>query len=174
MPDRLGAMIARAGILGALLVAAHATPASALSCVHHAFQEAGERFGSGHLVAHVEVLEVRAGRSMDVRVLRVLHGREAGPILSVDIQSALAWRTPTQWGFGPFTRGSRWVIVMLPAQEGRAAAWQLELCRAFLKAERDSAVGYVRDLSTRESIPIEALAASMAGAQSPAGSTSTR
>lgn len=156
-----GAMRLGAALLSALLLSAHAAPAAGLSCVHHAFQAAGERFGPGALVAHVEVLDVRAARIMDVRVLRVLHGREERPVVSVDIAEALGWNMPRQWGFEDFSRGTRWIIAMAPAQENRAAAWQPELCRAFLKMEGEQAVGYVRDLSTREHLTLEALAATV-------------
>ena len=162
-------MKAPAALLSALLVLAHAAPGAALSCVHHPFQAPGERFGTKELVAHIEIVEVRAERSMDVRVLRVLHGREERPVVSVDIAQALAWSMPRQWGFEPFSRGTQWMIVMLPVREGRMAAWQPELCRAFLKVEGGSALGYVNDLSTRERVTLESLAAGMAPPQPPVG-----
>lgn len=162
-------MKAPAALLSALLVLAHAAPAAALSCVHRPFQAPGERFGPKDLVAHVQVLEVRAEGSMDVRVLRVLHGREERPFVTVDISSVLGWKMPQQWGFEPFSRGTRWVIVMLPAQKDRTAAWQPELCRAFLKVEGGAALGYVSDLSTRERVTLEALASRVAPPQPPVG-----
>ena len=162
-------MKAPATLLSALLVLAHAAPGAALSCVHHPFQAPGERFGTKELVAHIEVLEVRAERSMDVRVLRVLHGREERPVVSVDIGQALAWSMPQQWGFEPFSRGTQWIIVLLPAQEGRRAAWQPQLCRAFLKVEAGTVVGYVSDLSTWERVPLEAVAARAAPPHPPVG-----
>jgi hypothetical protein len=175
MVHTAGAMLVRAALLSALLVPAHAAPAAALSCVHHAFQAPGERFSPSHLVAYVEVLDVRATRTMDVRVLRLLHGREERPVVSVDIAQALGWNMPRQWGFEPFSRGTQWVIVMLPARESQAAEWQPELCRAFLKVQGEHAVGYVRDLSTRERVTLEALAATVAKPQAPVGgSTRTR
>jgi len=161
-------ILTRVALLSALLVPAHAAPAAALSCVHHAFQAPGERFSSKHLVAQVEVLDVRATRTMDVRVLRILHGREGHPVVSVDIAQALGWNMPRQWGFEPFSPGTQWVIVMVQARESRAAAWQPELCRAFLKMEGTHAAGYVRDLSTREWMTLEVLAASVAQSQAPA------
>jgi hypothetical protein len=175
MVHSAGAMRVLAALLSALLVPAHAAPAAALSCVHHAFQAPGERFGPRQLVAHVEVLDVRAARTMDVRVVRVLHGREERPVVSVDIAQALGWNMPRQWGFAPFSRGTQWVIVMVQAQESRAAAWRPELCRAYLAMEGEHAVGYVRDLSTRERVTLEALAATVAKPQAPVGgSTRTR
>ena len=79
MLRRAREMMARATLLSALLVLAPAAPAAALSCVHHPFQAPGERFGTGVLVAEIEVLEVLPRLGMDVRVLRVLHGREERP-----------------------------------------------------------------------------------------------
>ena len=99
MVHTAGDMRVLAALLSALLVAAHAAPAAALSCVHHAFQTPDERFGPRALVAHVEVLDVRAARTMDVRVLRLLHGREERPVLRVDIGEALGLNMPRQWGF---------------------------------------------------------------------------
>jgi hypothetical protein len=163
------AMIARAALLSALLMSAHAAPAAALTCVHQPFLAPGDRFGPQALVAHVEVLDVRAARSMDVRVLRVLHGREDRPVLSVDIERALNWHMPRQWGFEPFSRGTRWIIVMVRPHEGRAGDWQPDLCRAFLKVEGESAAGYLSTLSTRERVTLEALAARLAPPQPPAG-----
>jgi hypothetical protein len=162
-------MVARAALLSVLLVPAHAAPAAALTCVYQPFQAPGDRFGPRALVAHVEVLEVRAARSMDVRVQRVLHGREDRPLLSVDIERALGWNMPRQWGFEPFSRGTRWVIVMVRPHEGRAGDWQPDLCRAFLKVEGESAWGYVSDLSTRERVTLEALAAKLVPPQPPVG-----
>ena len=162
-------MRAPAALLSALLVLAHAAPAAALSCVFHPFQAPGERFGTKELVAHIEVREVRAERTMDVRVLRVLHGREDRPVVSVDIESVLGWRMSRQWGFELFSRGTQWIIVLLPAREGRTAAWQPQLCRAFLKVEAGSVVGYVSDLSTWERVRLEAVAARAAPPQPPAG-----
>jgi hypothetical protein len=175
MMHTAGAMLVRAALLSALLVPAHAAPAAALSCVHHAFQAPGERFSPRQLIAHVEVLDVRAARTMDVRVLRLLHGREERPVVSVDIAQALGWNMPRQWGFEPFSLGTQWVIVMVPAPESRAAAGQPELCRAYLRMEGEHAVGYVRDLSTRKRVTLVALAATVAKPQSPVGgSTRTR
>ena len=147
----------------ALLTLAHAAPAAALSCVHFPFQRPAERFGTKELVAHVKVLDVHADRIMDVRVLRVLHGREDRPVVSVEVAGALGWNMPQQWGFEPFRRSTQWVIVMLPAQKGRAA-WQSQLCRAFLKVERGSAVGYVSDLTIRDRVTLDDLAARLASA----------
>ncbi|HEV2054921.1 MAG TPA: hypothetical protein VGV06_07095 [Methylomirabilota bacterium] len=110
----------------ALLTLAHAAPAAALSCAHFPFQQPGERFGTKDLVAHVEMLDVHADRIMDVRVLRVLHGLEDRPVISVDVRWALAWNMPQQWGFETFnagTAGTQWVIVLLPAHDGRAG-WE--------------------------------------------------
>jgi hypothetical protein len=157
----------------ALLTLAHAAPAGALSCVHFPFQRPGERFGTRELVAHVEVLEVRDDRTMDVRVLRVFHGLEGRPVISVDTRWALGWNMPQQWGFEPFNRGTQWVIVMLPG-DGGPAPWQPQLCRAFLKVEGGSAVGYVSDLSRRERVPLDTLAARIASPQAPAGPTTSR
>jgi hypothetical protein len=109
--------------LAVLLALAHAAPAAALSCVFFPFQRPGERFGTKELGAHIEVLEVPGGRSMDVRILRVLHGREERPVVSVDAAGALGWNMPQQWGFEPFRRSTQWVIVMLPGSErGRSLA----------------------------------------------------
>jgi len=52
--------------LAVLLGPAHAALAAALSCVFLPFQRSGERFGTKELVAHIEALEARADRSMDV------------------------------------------------------------------------------------------------------------
>lgn len=149
--------------LAVLLALAHAAPAAALSCVFLPFPRSGERFGTKELVAHIEELEVRADRSMDVRILRVLHGREERPVISVDAAGALGWNMPQQWNFEPFRRSTQWVIVMLPAQKG-SAAWQPQLCRAFLKVERGSAVGYVSHLTIRERVTLDDLAARVASA----------
>jgi hypothetical protein len=149
--------------LAIVLALAHAAPAAALSCAFLPFQRPGERFGTRELVAHIEVLEVRADRGMDVRILRVLHGREERPVVSVDAAGTLGWNMPQQWGFEPFRRSTQWVIVMLPAQKG-AAAWQPQLCRAFLKVEGGSAVGYVSDLTTRDRVTLDDLAARVASA----------
>lgn len=149
--------------LALLLALAHTAPAAALSCVFFPFQHPGERFGTKELVAHIEVLEVRADRSMAVRILRVLHGREERPVVDVDAAGALAWNMPQQWGFEPFRRSTQWVIVMLPAQKG-SAAWQPQLCRAFLKVEGGSAVGYVSDLTIRDRVTLDDLAARVASA----------
>jgi hypothetical protein len=155
---RLGMIVAIA-----LLTLAHAAPAAALSCAHFPFQRPGERFGTKELVAHVEVLDVHADRIMDVRVLRVLHGREDRPVVSVDAAGALGWNMPKEWGFEPFRRSTQWVIVMLPAHKG-SAAWQPQLCRAFLKVEGGSAVGYVSDLTIRDRVALDDLAARVASA----------
>jgi len=157
----------------ALLTLAHAAPAAALSCAHYPFQRPGEDFGAKELVAHVDVLEVRAGGTMDVRVLRVLHGRENRPVISVDTRCALGWNMPKQWGFEPFRRGTQWVIVMRPGDEGRAP-WQPRLCRAFLKVEGGSAIGHVSDLSKWERVPLDALSARAAAPQPPAGPTTSK
>jgi len=149
--------------LAVLVALAHAAPAAALSCVHLPFQRPGERFGTKELVAHIEVLEVRADRSMDVRILRVLHGREERPVVSVEAAGTLGWNMPQQWGFEPFRRSTQWVIVMLPAQK-ESAAWQPQLCRAFLKVEGGSAVGYVSDLTSRDRVTLDDLAAGVASA----------
>ena len=131
--------------LAVLLALAHAAPAAALSCVFFPFQRRGARFGRKELVSHIAVSEMRADRSMDVRILHVVHGREERPVVSVDAAGALGWNIPKQWGFEPFRRSTQRVIVMLPAQKG-SAAWQPQLCRAFPKVEGGSAVGYVSDL----------------------------
>jgi hypothetical protein len=149
--------------LAVLLALAHAAPAAALSCAFLPFQRPGERFGTRELVAHIEVLEVRADRSMDVRILRVLHGREERPVVSVDAAGTLGWNMPQQWGFEPFRRSTQWVIVMLPAQK-ESAAWKPQLCRAFLKVEGGSAVGYVSDLTSRDRVTLVDLAAAVASA----------
>ena len=113
---------------------------------------------------------IRADRAMDVRILRVLHGREERPIVSVDIAGVLGWNMPQQWGFEPFSQGTQWLIVLRPGQDGRAS-WQPQLCRAFLKVDGRSAVGYVSDLTQRERVPLEALVAGVASPQHPAGPT---
>ena len=158
-----------AAVLSALLMLARPAPAVALGYVFHRLQAPGERLGTKELVAHVEILEVRADRTMDVRVLRVLHGREDRPVVTVDTAGALGWNMPQQWGFAPFSRGTQWVIVLLPAQEGRAAVWQPQLCRAFLKVEGGTAVGYVGDLAKRERVALDALAARVAAPEPPVG-----
>jgi hypothetical protein len=147
----------------ALLTFAHAAPAAALSCVHFPFQRSGERFGTEELVAHVEVLEVRADGIMDVRILRVLHGREDRPVVSVDARSTLAWNMPRLWGLDPFRQRTQWVIVMLPDQKG-SGAWQPQLCRAFLKVEGTSAEGHASDLAIRDRVALDDLAERVASA----------
>jgi len=134
-------------------------PASALAltCMFRPFQAFGERFGPKELIAHVEVLDVRADRTMDVRVLRVLHGREARPIISIDVFGSLGWNMPKQWGFDSFTRGTQWAVVLVPARDG-STAWQLEVCRAFLKVESGVATGPVRDLTRTERVRLDVLA----------------
>ena len=112
-------------------------------------------------MAHVEVLDVHADRTMDVRVLRVLHGREDRPVVSVDARSTLGWNMAQQWGFKPFSAGTQWLIVMRPAQT-KHEAWQTQLCRAYLKVEGGSAVGYVSDLAIRERVTVEDLSARVA------------
>jgi hypothetical protein len=87
--------------LAVLLALAHAAPAAALSCVFLPFQRSGERFGTKELVAHIEVLEVRADGSMDVRILRVLHGREERPVVSVDAAGALGWNSRSSGASSP-------------------------------------------------------------------------
>lgn len=146
-----------AACLGLVALGLVAAPAFALSCMYLPFRTPGERFGTKELVAHVEVLEVRSDRSMLVRVLRVFHGREERPLLTVDAASVFAWGMSRQWGLEPFSRGSEWVIVMLPARGGRGA-WQPQLCRAFLKFERGTVEGYVNVLGTREVVTLEIFA----------------
>jgi hypothetical protein len=53
--------------------------------------------------------------------------------------------------------------VMLPAQK-ESAAWKPQLCRAFLKVEGGSAVGYVSDLTSRDRVTLVDLAAAVASA----------
>ena len=113
--------------------------------------------GRGSWVAHVEVLDVRANRTMDARVLRVLHGREARPIISIDAAGSLGWDMARQWGFEPFARGSQWAVVLVPMREG-ASAWQLPVCRAYLKVESGVARGLVADVSRTERTRLEGLA----------------
>ncbi len=148
--------LAPAAGLGLIILGFAAAPAFALSCLFVPFQAPGERFGTKELVAHVEVLDVREGRSMDVRVLRVFHGREGRPILTVDTASVTSWKMSQQWGFEPFSRGTQWIIVMLPSHEGRGS-WQPQLCRAFLKVDRGSAEGHVSDLSRRDKVSLDVL-----------------
>jgi hypothetical protein len=138
-------------------------PASALAltCMFRPFQAPGERFGPRELIAHVEVLDVRADRTMDVRVLRVLHGREARPIISIDVAGSLAWNMPKQWGFESLSRGTQWAVVLLPAREG-PTAWQLEVCRAFLKVESGVATGPLSDLTRTERVRLDVLASKIA------------
>ncbi len=153
-------LLAAAGLAMLGLVVAPA-PARALTCMFRPFQAAGERFGPGELVAHVEVLDARANGTMDARVLRVLHGREARPIISIDAAGSLGWDMARQWGFEPFTRGSQWVVVLVPTREN-ASAWQLPVCRAYLKVESRVAIGLVTDVSRRERMRLEALATRIA------------
>lgn len=138
-------------------------PASALAltCMFRPFQAFGERFGPKELIAHVEVLDVRADRTMDVRVLRVLHGREARPIIAIDAAGSFGWNMARQWGFEPFARSSQWVVVLVPAREG-ASAWQLPVCRAYLKVESGVARGPLADVSRMERVRLEGLAARIA------------
>ena len=153
-------LLAAAGLAMLGLVVAPA-PARALTCMFRPFQAAGERFGPGELVAHVEVLDARANRTMDARVLRVLHGREARPIISIDAAGSLGWDMARQWGFEPFTRGSQWVVVLVPTREG-ASAWQLPVCRAYLKVESGVARGALADVGRMERMKVNALAVKVA------------
>lgn len=152
---------AAAAGLAVLLALGHVAPAAALSCVFLPFQRPGERFGTKELVAHIEVLEVRPDRSLDVRILRVLHGREERPLVTVDAAGALGWNMPRHWGLEAFSPGTQWVIVMLPAQEGQAA-WQVHTCRAFLKVDGGSVVGHVSDLTRWEQLTQDQLASRVA------------
>jgi len=136
-------------------------PALALTCMFRPFQAAGERFGPGELVAHVEVLDVRASRTMDTRVLRVLHGREARPIISIDAAGSLGWDMARQWGFEPFARDSQWVVVLVPTRAGMSD-WQLPVCRAYLKVETGVARGFLADVGRTERTRFESLAARVA------------
>jgi len=153
-------LLAAAGLAMLGLVVAPA-PALALTCMFRPFQAAGVRFESGELVAHVEVLDVRANRTMDARVLRVLHGREGRPIISIDAAGSLGWSMARQWGFEPFARGSQWVMVLVPAREG-SSAWQLPVCRAYLTVESGVASGLVADVSRMERMRLDGLAARVA------------
>jgi hypothetical protein len=152
---------AAAAGLAVLALGFAAVPALALTCMFRPFQAPGERFGTSELIAHVEVLDVRANRTMDARVLRVLHGREARPIISIDVSGSLAWNMPKQWSFESFTRGTQWAMVLLPAREG-PTAWQLEVCRAFLKVESGVATGPIRDLTRTERVRLDVLASEIA------------
>ncbi len=153
-------LLAAAGLAMLSLVVAP-SPALALTCMFRPFQAAGERFGPGELVAHVEVLDVRANRTMDARVLRVLHGREARPIISIDAAGSLGWDMARQWGFEPFTRGSQWVVVLVSTRES-ASAWQLPVCRAYLKVESGVARGALADVGRMERMKVNALAVKVA------------
>jgi hypothetical protein len=153
-------LLAAAGLAMLGLVVAP-PPAFALTCMFRPFHAAGERFGPGELVAHVEVLDVRGNRTMDARVLRVLHGREARPIISIDAAGSLGWDMARQWGFEPFARGSQWVVVLVPAREG-ANDWQLPVCRAYLKVESGVASGFLADVGRTERARLEGLAARVA------------
>jgi len=53
--------------------------------------------------------------------------------------------------------------VKLPTQK-ESAAWQPQLCWAFLKVEGGSAVGYVSDLTSRDRETLDDLAAGVASA----------
>ena len=90
--------------------------------------------------------------------MRLLEGR---PIISIDAAGSLGWNMARQWGFEPFTRGSQWVVVLVPTGEG-ASAWQLPVCRAYLKVESGVASGLVTDVSRRERMRLEALATRIA------------
>jgi hypothetical protein len=149
--------LAAAAGLAVLGLGFAAVPALALTCMFRPFQALGERFGPKELIAHVEVLDVRADRTMDVRVLRVLHGGEARPIISIDVSGSLGWNMPKQWGFESFTRGAQWAVVLVRAPEG-PTAWQLEVCRAFLKVESGVATGSIRDLTRTERVRLDVLA----------------
>ena len=153
-------LLAAAGLAMLGLVVAPA-PAPALTCMFRPFQAAGERFGPEVLVAHVETLEVRASGTMDARVLRVLHGREARPIISIDAAGSLGWSMARQWGVEPFARGSQWVVVLVPAREG-SSAWQLPVCRAYLQVESGVARGSLADVSRMERLSLDGLAARIA------------
>jgi hypothetical protein len=153
-------LLATAG-LAMLGLAVAPAPALALTCMFRPFQAAGERFGRGDLVAHVEVLDVRANRTMDARVLLVLHGREARTIISIDAAGSLGWNMARQWGFEPFARGSQWVVVLVPTPEG-TSAWQLPVCRAYLKVESGVASGPLADVGRMERMRLDALAVKVA------------
>lgn len=151
--------VALAAGLGAIILGLAAAPALALSCMFLPFHAPGERFGTKELVAHVEVLEVRPDRTMDVRIVRVFHGREERPLVTVDAAPAIGWDMPRQWGFTPFKSGTQSVIVMLRGREGHAL-WQPQLCRANLKVLGSNAEGYVSQLGKREHVALDVFALS--------------
>ena len=153
-------LLAAAGLAMLGLVVAPA-PALALTCMFRPFQAPGERFGPGELVAHVHVLDVGPDRTMDTRVLRVLHGREARPIISIDVAGSLGWNMARTWGVEPFARGSQWVVVLVPTREG-SSAWRLPVCRAYLKVESGVARGPVTDVNRMERMRLDDVAARVA------------
>lgn len=81
----------------------------------------------------------------------------------MDAAGALGWNMPQLWGFEPFRRSTQRVIAMLPAQKG-SAAWQPQICRAFPKVEDGSAVSNVGDLTSRDRVTLDTLAARVASA----------
>jgi hypothetical protein len=98
---------------------------------------------------------------MDVRIVRVFHGREERPLVTVDAAPSIGCDMPRQWGFTPFKVGTQWVIVMLRGGE-RHAHWRPQLCRAYLKVLGSDAEGYLSQLSKRERVTLDALAFSVA------------
>ena len=63
--------------------------------------------------------------------------------------------------------------MLLPAAAERAAAWQPEVCRAFLQVERAVAVGYVGDLTIWERLTLDALATRVTAPQPPGAGPQT-
>jgi len=57
--------------------------------------------------------------------------------------------------------GSQWVVVLVPTGEG-ASAWQLPVCRAYLKVESGVARGPLAEVGRMERMKLNALAVKVA------------
>ena len=111
------------------------------------------------LVAHVRVARFYPDRSMDVQVIRLLHGREGRPIVPVDARQVLGWRMTSPWTMARFPPRSEWVLALVPrpAEDPGRAAYELPVCRAFLRVSGDRATGHINDTSTVEELAMEEL-----------------
>ena len=81
--------------------------------------------------------------------------------MSSCVAGSLGWSMARQWGFEPFTRGSQWVVVLVPTREN-PSAWQLPVCRAYLKVESGVARGALADVGRMERMKVNALAVKVA------------
>lgn len=115
------------------------------------------------LMAHVRVARFYPDRSMDVEIIRLLHGREGRPIVNVDVHQILGWRMTSPWTMDRFPPGSEWILVLLrrPAEDPARAAYELPVCRALLRVSGDRVTGHITDTSTVEELGMEELRAKL-------------